>query len=373
MSIRAALRAAPCVGSGSEASGAIRYRDKFKASANQEKFMNPIDVKLKLDNLHCYDEGDGPGSAEPYLWTVFFKIDGDTAVVNPSLTLQGTASVFGTPGNHGDLPNNDVDPGENVAIPSVIGEFNTRLKPIPLQQPVGGFTQVGGVMGAITVLMEEDNTPGSAIADGHNALNKAVRDGLNALIPTLNFAHQEPTDAEIEAMKTKIGDAVSKAVANGVGVWDWLSGFGNMDDQIGSEVFRFSHKQLEEQGGAGIDILKRFKNEGDWEIQGRVTALPVPTQTGSLTVSISGIPSTVVTSPVHISGPNFSRNIGKTSTLSGLPPGQYTITANGFSTGLPNKPTCRLYTPVNASAHATVNVGQTASVSIRYTSEPCNA
>ena len=78
--------------------------------------MNTLDVHLKMNNLHCYDEGDGPGSAEPYLWTVFFKIDGDTAVVNTSFTLQGSATVVGTPGNHGDLPNHDVDPGENVAI-----------------------------------------------------------------------------------------------------------------------------------------------------------------------------------------------------------------------------------------------------------------
>jgi hypothetical protein len=33
-------------------------------------------VWMKLDNIRCYDEGDGWGDAEPYLWTVFFKIDG---------------------------------------------------------------------------------------------------------------------------------------------------------------------------------------------------------------------------------------------------------------------------------------------------------
>ena len=335
--------------------------------------MNALEVNLKLGNLHCNDEGDGPGSAEPYLWTVFFKIDGDTAVVNPGLALQGSATVLGTPGNHEDLPNHDVDPGENVAIPVAIGEFKTRLKPIPLQQPIGSVKDVGGVMGAITVLMEEDNTPNSAIAKGHDALNKAVRDSLNALIPTLNFTHQEPTDAEIQAMTKKIGDVVSKAVADDVSVWDWLGGLGNMDDRIGSEVFRFSHKQLEAQGVSGISFQKRFQNEGDWELSGRVTAVPVSTATGELRITLSGVPTTLTTFPVRVIGPGFSRSINKTVTLTGLVPGSYTITANEFSTGQVNKPTCRLFTPATGAEQRTVTSGQLASASIRYSSAPCDA
>ena len=334
--------------------------------------MNQLDVHLKLNNLHCYDEGDGPGSAEPYLWTVFFKIDGDTTVVNTAFTLQGTATVVSTPGNHGDLPNHDVDPGENVVIPAALGDFSTRLKPIPMQQPVGDMKEVGGVMGVITVLMEEDNTPNSAIAKGHLALNKAVQDSLNALIPTLTVAHREPTDAEIEAMKKKIGDTVTKAVENDVSTWDWLSGFGNMDDKIGSEVFRFSHKELEARGVSGIGFQARFKNEGDWEVAGVVSAVPVGVPTGSLQITVGGVPTTLTTSPVRVNGPGFSRSINKTTTFAGLVPGLYRVSAIGFTTGS-GKPTCRMYTPVNESVQATVKAGQVASASVRYTSEPCGA
>lgn len=336
--------------------------------------MNTLDVQLRLNNLHCFDEGDGIGSAEPYLWTVFFKIDGDTARVNPGLSLEGTATVLGTPGNHGNLPNHDVDPGENVPIPAVIGQFNTRLRPIPLEQPVGKVTEVGGVMGVITVLMEEDNTKNSAVARGHEALNRAVQDSLNALIPTLNFFHPEPTPEEIEAMKQKIASAVANAIKDGVSVWDWLKGFGNMDDKIGSEVFRFSQADLESAGLGGLDIRRRFRNEGDWEIQGRVTAAVVGAATGSLQVSVSGVPTTLATLPIHITGPSgFSRSINKTTTLTGLPVGTYVIRANGFNTGLPHKPTCRLFTPAESVKQRGVAAGQTAGVSVHYTSEPCNA
>jgi hypothetical protein len=164
----------------------IRQQDSFFNLHRMETLMNTLDVHLTLRNLHWFDEPDSAGSAEPCLWTVFFKIDWDTTVVNPSFALLGTATVVSTPGNQGDLPNHDVDAGEDVPNPAVLGEFATKLKPIPLQQPVGDMKEVGGVMGAITALMERDSTPGSAIAKGHAALNKAVQDSLNAVIPTLS-------------------------------------------------------------------------------------------------------------------------------------------------------------------------------------------
>ncbi len=221
--------------------------------------------------------------------------------------------------------------------------------------------------------MEQDSTPASAIAKGHAALNKAVQDSLNALIPTLTFAHREPTDDEIEAMKKKIGDTVENAVNNDVSVWDWLGGLGNMDDKIGAEAFRFSHDQLAGLGVSGIGFSQRFKNEGDWELSGVVTAFPVGVTTGSLRVALSGVPNTLTTFPVRVRGPGFSRALNKTATFTGLVPGAYTITADGFNTGLINKPSCRMYTPIPDTEQATVVMGQIASASVRYTSAPCNA
>ena len=84
--------------------------------------MNATAVTIALNNIRCFDEGDGIGSAEPYLWTVFFKIDGNTAHILPSTSLAGSATVVSTPGNHGDLgpAASDVDPGDNVAIPAAL-------------------------------------------------------------------------------------------------------------------------------------------------------------------------------------------------------------------------------------------------------------
>jgi hypothetical protein len=59
-------------------------------------------------------------------------------------------------------------------------------------------------------------------------------------------------------MTSRIGDAVKAAIQDGVGVVEWLLGFGNMDDhQIGSGVFRFSHGTLEASAGMPVPFGRR--------------------------------------------------------------------------------------------------------------------
>jgi hypothetical protein len=241
--------------------------------------MTDLNIEFKLERIRCHDEGDGPGNAEPYLWTVFFKVDGDSLVVNsdgPAAPfLQGVPTVVSTPGNHGNLGTGSVDEGDNVSVPAIIGEYRTILKPIPLTTPIGSIDEVGGMIGCIAVLMEEDDTPAAAIARGHEALDRNVRDELTAVLGTLSVSNQEPSEEDITAMTDRIGDAVKQSIKDGVSVLDWIVAFGNMDDQIGSAVFRFSHSQLEQAGAVPIPFSRRWRNEGDWELFGHITAVPI--------------------------------------------------------------------------------------------------
>jgi hypothetical protein len=125
------------------------------------------------------------------------------------------------------------------------------------------------------VLMEEDNTDNSAIARGHEALDRTVRDKLAEVLGTLSISKSEPSDGDIAALTDQIGKAVESAVGHGVSVWDWIVGFGNMDDQVGSALFKFSHKQLEDSGGVSIPFSRRWDNEGDWELFGHIRATPI--------------------------------------------------------------------------------------------------
>jgi hypothetical protein len=233
--------------------------------------MEPTPVKLKLSNIHCSDEGDSIGSAEPYLWTVFFKIDGDTTHVDSTLTLQGTATVVTTPGNHRDLIARDVDAGDNLPIPPELGEFSTVIKPIPVD-PLPGTT-LAGVVGCIVILLEQDETPNAAVAQGHVVLNQAVQTALDDLIPTLNFLHQSPTDADIKTLTDKVGKKVEDAISDGVSVWDWLTALGNEDDKIGSKVFYASQNDICDAGLAGIPLFEDWRNEGRWQISGTLNAV----------------------------------------------------------------------------------------------------
>jgi hypothetical protein len=242
--------------------------------------MNNLNIEFKLDRIHCHDEGDGPGNAEPYLWTVFFKVDGDTCVVNTAGAngpfLQGVPTIVTTPGNHGNLGTSDVDEGDDVTVPSIIGEYRTLMKPIPLTTPILGIKEVGGMIGCIVVLMEEDNTSGDAIARGHEALDRSVRDNLTAVLGTLSITKPSPTEEDVQALSDAIGSAVKQSIKDGVSVLSWIAGFGNMDDQIGSAVFRFSHNELEAAAGSTIPFGRRWDNEGDWEIFGHIGATIVP-------------------------------------------------------------------------------------------------
>jgi len=230
-----------------------------------------LHINLELDRVFCHDEGDGWGDAEPYLWTVFFKIDGSTIIVADDLTLSGNATIQTTPGSHGNLNNTDVDEGDNVVIPAAIGHFDTILEPIPLSPPWDQLADpLGGVIGVVAVLMEEDNVTNDGAEAGHRALNDAVRNALNQIVSTRSLTNQDVTDEEINGFTSSIESAVSGAIQDQQNwfenLWSWI----NPDDSIGTDVFLFSYSDLE--SGGTTNFNRRWRNEGDWELFGHVTS-----------------------------------------------------------------------------------------------------
>lgn len=233
-----------------------------------------IKVNLELDRIHCHDEGDGWGSAEPYLWTVFFKVDGNTVAVTESLTLSGTPTMHFTPGSHGNLGATDVDEGDDITIPAAIGEWETYLKPIPAPASLSAlFEDLGGVVGVVAVLMEEDNVSDAGAAAGHTALNNAVRDAIQQIINTRSISNQDVTEAEINGFTTSIQNQVKNAIVNQQNFFENLWSALNPDDTIGVKVWLWSHDDIKD--GGVFNFSHRWKSEGDWEIFGHLNSTPL--------------------------------------------------------------------------------------------------
>lgn len=242
-----------------------------------------LKVTFNLDRLICYEEADGWGSAEPYMWTVFFKIDGTTCKLNDGLMLEGSATIFTTPGSHGNLGDSDVDEGDSILIPSAIGIQEMTLTPIPVPDFVKqlGTDDVTAIAGCIVVLMEEDNVSDDGAEAGHRALNTAIQNALNSLIPTLGFTRQEISEEDINTLTSQIQSKVEDAVKNQQNffenIWSWL----NSDDTIGTVVWKFSGDSLLNQNP--VALQHRWPNEtqksndnGDWEVFGNINTEELP-------------------------------------------------------------------------------------------------
>lgn len=230
-----------------------------------------LNVWINLDQVRCHDEGDGWGSAEPYLWAVFFKIDGSGVRLNDALNLEGTATVAATYGAHGNLGDTDVDAGDVLTVPGNVGSWSTLLQPIPVAESVRPLADdVAGAAGVVVVLMEEDNVTDAGAIAGYNALVTELQQRLDALIPTLGFTHPDVTDEDVAVLREGLDDAISDAIAGAQSgfqnLWSWL----NADDQVGNAYFSFGHDTLAD--GQVHEVSQRWDNEGDWEITGHANA-----------------------------------------------------------------------------------------------------
>ena len=185
-------------------------------------------VAITLDRLHCHDEGDGSGNAEPYLWPVFFKIDGQNYAYNPGVGLIGQPIVVSTSGHHGNLGNGNVDAGADH--PRAVGRFRSEFRPIPINDPVIarllGEKDLPAIAAVVVVVMEEDAWPDRLATDGYVALVDAVKLAVVKVTESLQHAMQAPTSEEIAVLVRGVKDqaaaTVRAAVKDSMDAWNLL-------------------------------------------------------------------------------------------------------------------------------------------------------
>jgi hypothetical protein len=245
-----------------------------------------LNLETVLQNVHCHDEGDGWGNAEPYIWTVFFKVDGDNFAVEAGSGLIGSPTIVSSNGSHGNLGNTDVDAGDDVPVPDAVGLWSTKLKPIPVNdaglRALLGEDDLPAFAGVVVSLMEEDGWPDSLANTGYAAFVDAVQLAVVKVAASFQYALAAPTPQQIkdaiEEVKASAATSVKAAVKNAMSGWEliWYGTFGNNDDGIGTEAFTTTTDEL--VATPAIPINRRWSGDesgdGDWEISGVFRGFP---------------------------------------------------------------------------------------------------
>jgi hypothetical protein len=228
-----------------------------------DKLVQAMDVTLSLTRLRANDSGED--SAEPYIWTVFFKLDADTlASKEPYVSIKPKIYTV-------DLPFENIHGGEEIQLDN--GDFFPHggsekliLKPLPFV----GFEGESRV-GLVTVVLERDSSPFNAIRNGHGTLRNAIFDVLERFSQNAMATGHPPTQEDIDGVKAEVRQRVENSIKDSLtGLTETLT---DQDDFIGLMIRIWSLNELINSQQV-LPFQEQWKKEGNWEIFGQVIVAP---------------------------------------------------------------------------------------------------
>lgn len=246
--------------------------------------MQTLYIKFGLHQLTCHHRAEAWTYSEPYLWNVFFKIDGSTVRLNDQFQLEGKPSYQISSGSHGNLHAKDIRSGESIGIPKEVGEWKTSLVPIRIPYFESG---ISGLVGVVSVLMEQNYVSPKGAEAGHQALNEYIMKAIDASIGgfdpkrvdihDIDGSIKKYFDVQVEEFSQKIGNLVGQAVANAQSVVQNILSLVNKDVVIGYKIWDFSNAGIEKAGGE-VNFRQRWttRKYGDWELRGAITGKKDP-------------------------------------------------------------------------------------------------
>lgn len=230
--------------------------------------LKNLRVTFDLKTLKCLSETD-EGAAEPYMATVFFRIDGQTVTGNTTtFNLEGFPLCKLNVGDQKDFGTIGVTAGGSLPIPPTVGHFVANMKPIKLGTLPGDIT---GFVGCVIVLMEQDNSSAEAINSIHDQFNDTFWKILKDQIPLLDVANPVPTPNALNQMATTIKTMITNTLGPS-------TLFQDKDDVIGVDVFLFTHAELSvinplTNTPTPINFEKPIVSGGDsWNVSGTISA-----------------------------------------------------------------------------------------------------
>ncbi|MEO0899366.1 MAG: hypothetical protein AAFY71_23340 [Bacteroidota bacterium] len=241
-------------------------------------------VHVHLRELICKKEGNSWRKTEPYLWTIFFKIDGEHVNLSEKFKLSGEVPFHFSKGSHGNLEIDEIKGGQSVGIPIEMGVFQTTLTPI--QVPFFNY-EIPGILGVITVLMEKENVSSEGAEAGHKALNEFVQKAVTTAVHEFDVKNIDVENiqesiriyfaAEVEKFVEGIEEAVASAVVEAQNIFQNLWALLDRDDLIGYKIWDVNLDELQEsQGNYPLHVVWNAEKTGHWELIGEIKLEEAP-------------------------------------------------------------------------------------------------
>jgi hypothetical protein len=236
-----------------------------------------LDVVVDINQIKCIDENDSFTNDEPYVIVIPFFVDGSTVQVDQFVgggfgaKPSSSVTVLKSSKTHGNIKNGDdwCDEGNNgkwYNIPASAGEFKQTMKPIS-PSVIGPMAKKVAIAGVIVAVVEEDGSTVQAANATRDAIVSTLKDELLKAVFHQSFDVNKIRQKVITQAKNA---AISATVQNLT-----VAGVVDPDDLMGADADTWTYEQLEEAGTGGIPISMRFKHkdDGDYEIKGKVRVI----------------------------------------------------------------------------------------------------
>ena len=246
------------------------------------------DVNLRLISLKRHKKGNGWGTDKPYLWPIYYKIDGEGITLTKEFLLEGAPIFQTTTGSHGNLGVKSMGKKDRIDVPEQIGLWKTTFEPLHIPYFEG---KISGALGVMLILMEQNNVSAQGAEAGHQALNQFFQSNLSQLVadfrPTM-IDIQNPFQSVMDYFSNgtsgyarKMGAAVGNAVKDNQNIVQNLWSLVNKDNMIGFAVRQFTLPKLIKH--QHLSFSKKWETEkyGTWEIFGEISATPSSREEGT--------------------------------------------------------------------------------------------
>jgi hypothetical protein len=203
--------------------GAVAVVAVLLAACNNVTVQASTLTAVDAQEESWYSNGD-----EPYVAVIRFRVKPGVAGSTQVQFLGNLQEIA-----------QDIDDGDVASIPAAMGATTfTDVTPIGIQAVLGGSSPE--IVGAVTVAMESDASPWSAINGIMNDVRAELDTQLRAQVETMTLADlldSETAAARLEVAAERVEAAATPSFWRGVGIW--FSSFGDPDDVIGFKVLFF--------------------------------------------------------------------------------------------------------------------------------------